>query len=88
MTDIQSEIKRLYESGVRNIGIAKITDLTINQVNRIIYKELGLQSKNRITTVSEIKKVKVMRDSGMKLKEIGDILGCSFNRVKYLLEAS
>lgn len=88
MTEKQREIERLYRLKISNPNIAKIMGLTTNQVNRVIYKELELQSKNKMASMDEIRRVAKLRGDGLKLREIGDQLGYSINRVKYLLEAS
>jgi len=85
MTDQQTEIKRLYLLGIQNKSIAKIIGLTLNQVNRIIYTELGLQSKNKKLSMNEVKEAKILYQKGVKRKKIQEILQIDKARLDHIL---
>lgn len=85
LTEIQSEIKRLYLLGCENKSIAIITGLTVNQVNRVIYKDLELQSKNKKLSMNEIKEAADLYKAGLKRREIQSRLGISRHRVNQIL---
>lgn len=87
LTPTQQEVKRLYLLKIQNKSIATITGLTIGQVNRIIYKVLGLQSKNKGLKGDEIKAATKLRQKGLKIREIQDHLGITRDRVNRLLRA-
>jgi DNA-binding CsgD family transcriptional regulator len=85
MTELETEIKRLYLLGCQNKSIAKIVGLTLNQTTRIIYKELELQSKNKKLSTREIKEVKRLYESGVKRREIQKIMDIDKNRISHIL---
>ena len=85
MTDQHQEIKRLYLLGCQNKSIAKMTGLTIHQVNRIIYKELELQSKNKKLSMHEVTEAKRLYQSGLKRREIMKILNMDKQRLDHIL---
>jgi hypothetical protein len=85
MTDLQTEIKRLYLLGCENRSIAKIVGLTLNQTTRIIYRELELQSKNQKLSIREISDVKRLYESGVKRREIQKILDIDKKRLDHIL---
>ena len=80
------EIKRLYLLGCQNKSIARLMGLTISQVNRIIYKELELQSKNKKLSTREINEAKMLYRSGLKRREIMKILDIDRNRLNHILK--
>lgn len=85
MTETALEIKRLYLLKVQNRTIGKLVGLTINQVNRIIYKELGLQSKNQIFKSNEIREIKELYESGFKRRDIQRMKQLSKAKLDYIL---
>jgi hypothetical protein len=85
MNELQTEIQRLYLLGLENKSIAKIVGLTINQTTRIIYKELGLQSKNKKLSMNEVNEAKTLYQKGVKRKKIQDILQIDKARLDHIL---
>jgi hypothetical protein len=62
-----------------------MTGLTIHQVNRIIYKELELQSKNKKLSIGEVTEAKRLYQSGLKRREIMKILNMDKQRLDHIL---
>ena len=85
MTELQKEIKRLYDLGIQSKNIAVLLKITKNKVNAIIYKELELTGKYKKLKLNEIKEVKELREKGLKIREISEQTLLPFSRVRYIL---
>lgn len=85
MTEIQREIKRLYDLGIQSKNIAVLTKLKKNKVNSIIYRELELTGKYKKLKLHEVKEVKELREKGLKLREISEQTFLPLSRVRYIL---
>lgn len=81
------QVKNLYNQGKTSQEIAVFTGLSLNQVNRIIYVKLGLQSKIKKMTMKEIKQVNDLKSKGFCRKLICKRLDISLDRHDKIIAA-
>lgn len=85
MTNINTQIETLYHQGKTSQQIGDEIGLTLNQVNRIVYKELGLQSKVKKVMSSEIKMASELKAKNFNRSLICDRMGIDRGRLKRIL---
>lgn len=84
-SEIKEKILEIYERGDSIEYISKRFDLTKNKVNRFLYIEAKVKKRNREFRMNDYMAILKLRDDGIKIKTIAEMLGLTKDQVHYAL---